>query len=96
MLRDCHLWNSAVPQEELWPNPIGGLCLLPARWLDRLRVDIKASVRLLAESVNVGVSRVVLVYEVGQLDKRIPHIHRRFFLGGVVRQPAVPRRDTRP
>lgn len=56
--------------------------------------------RLLAESVNVGGSREVLVYEVGQLDKRISHIHRRFFPGGVVGgvasfQLAVLRRDIR-
>jgi len=43
----------------------------------------------------VGVSHEVLFYEVGQLEKRISHIHRRFFPGGVVRQLAVSRKDTR-
>lgn len=55
MLCDCHLRNSAVPQEEPQPLPIGDMHLLPARWLDRRYVDIKACLCLLAESANMGV-----------------------------------------
>lgn len=96
MLYRCHLWNSAVPQEGPSAHLIGLFYLVRSRWLDKWYVDNKAGVCLFAQTENMGVSNETLVYEVGKLEKLIPYIHRRFFLGGVVRQLAEPRRYTRP
>lgn len=69
--------------------PASHWCLLPACvrlvWTNETSIIRRPCVHWLRPNIW-AFQKETLVYEVGLQEKRIPFIHRRFFLGGVVRQ----------